>query len=163
MKKLTVLVSCAAFAAAGSGTALAHGGHGKGLEKSSENHGHHNGRSHKCAKPRRVGFVVRGTFASIDPSGNVTIDLVGANHHARRFLAGATTFSFDTQGAGAPSVRFVGLTGFDQATTTDQVVAIGKLALPKHGCDSTAAATPTIRKVVVRRPGAQDQTQESNG
>jgi hypothetical protein len=110
------------------------------------------GKSKKCAKLQRVGFVVDGTFGSYaDP--DLTVDVVEANKHARGWVA-ANGSTFSTTGA---SVAFEGVTdgdadglvSFADVTSTDQVIVVGKLSRPKKGC--TGARSLVVRHVQITR------------
>jgi hypothetical protein len=168
MRKLSIAAALAAVSLMGSATALASNGHGG--ESPKGQHGQNqagHGKSHRCLKTHRVGFVLHGTFAGFDAaSGDVTVDVVAANRHARRYLDGATTYTFGSTGLDAPKASFEGLAdvnadgvvGFDDAATTNEVVVIGKLRTTKRGCPtSDAVAPPTIRKVKVHAPASSGE------
>ncbi len=111
------------------------------------------GRSKRCSKLQRVGFVVEGTFGGYaDP--DLTVDVVEANRHARGWMAaGGSTFStagarvlFDgvTDGDGDGSVTFA------DVESTDQAIVVGKLRRPKKRCAGDVALA--VRRIEIVRP-----------
>jgi hypothetical protein len=151
--KTTALIAVAALAAV-PGAAAAHPGNGPGKGQAQrEAHAHNKGSltagGGRCARPQRVAFVARGTFVSFADDALV-IKVVHANHHARTYTSGTP---LSTKGA---TVTFQGLTGFDQAVSTDQVMVIGKLVRPKHGCSGDTSVV--LRRVMVKRSPPPDQT-----
>jgi len=121
-------------------------------------------KSKRCKKPRAVGFVAAGTLASVDGS-SVSLTVARANRHARRWLE-TSEATFDTADL---TVSFVGVTDGDlsgavdlaDALPTDRVRVLGKLALPKRGCEG--AAVLTLRKVKVLREVATETEAETTG
>ena len=156
--KLLAVITASALAAVPAGAA-AHPGHGNGHGKGQaqrEAHAPANDGVTKgggrCARLQRVAFVARGTFVSFADDALV-MKVVRANHHARSYTSGAP---LSTKGA---KVTFRGLTGFDQAVSTDQVMVIGKLLRPKRGC--TGDTSVVLRKVKVTRKAPAEQTGDS--
>jgi hypothetical protein len=111
------------------------------------------GKSKKCAKLQRVGFVVDGTFGSYaDP--DLTVAVVEANRHARSWVA-ANGSTFSTAGArmafeGVTDGDTDGFVTFADVLSTDQVILVGKLTRPKKGC--TGDQSVVVRHVHVIRP-----------
>ena len=154
MRKATITIISAAALAAVPALAAADPGHGHG-------NGHAQGRNQsgahvhglgRCGHPQRVAFVARGTLVSFDAgTGNVVLNVVRANHHARAFTSGQP---LSTTGA---SLRFRGVTdgnadgtvGLDDVVSTDRVMVIGKLVRPKRGCAGSTSVV--LRKVMVTR------------
>jgi hypothetical protein len=109
-------------------------------------------KSKRCKKPRRLGFVVRGSLASFD-STSVTLDVARANRHARRYLeSNAATFA-----TADARVRFVGVTdtgtdgvGFEDVASSDRVRVLGKLLVPKRRCEGDTSLV--VKKIKVVRP-----------
>ena len=144
MRTATITIISAAALAAVPALAAADPGHGQ-----SGAHAHGLGR---CDHPQRVAFVARGSLVSFDAgTGNVVLNVVRANHHARAFTSGQP---LSTTGA---RLRFGGLTdgnadgtvGLDDVVSTDRVMVIGKLVRPKRGCAGTTSVV--LRKVTVAR------------
>jgi hypothetical protein len=154
--KFTALIATAALAAVPA-AAAAHPGNGPGKgqaqreahapDKGSLTAGHG-----RCARPQRVAFVARGTFVSF-ADDSLVMNVVRANHHARSYTSGTP---LSTKGA---TVVFHGLTGFDQAVSTDRVMVIGKLVRPKRGCSGDTSVV--LRRVTVSRPDQTDDTQQA--
>lgn len=114
-------------------------------------------KSKRCKKPRRLGFVVRGSLASFDAE-SVTLTVAKANRHARRYLE-SNPATFSTADA---KVRFVGVTdtgtdgvGVEDVVATDVVRIRGKLVVPKRGCSGDT--TLVVRKVKVIRPDVEEE------
>jgi hypothetical protein len=154
--KTIALIAAAALAVVPA-AAVAHPGNGQGQGQAQrEAHAPNNPGVAKgggrCARPQRVAFVARGTFVSFADDALV-MKVVRANHHARAYTSGTP---LSTKGA---KVTFRGLTGFDQAVSTDRVMVIGKLVRPKRGC--TGDTSVVLRRVMVTRKAPADQTGDS--
>ena len=153
--KTTALIAAAALAAVPA-AAAAHPGNGQGRGQGLAQREAHAPDAAKgkgrCARPQRVAFVARGTFVSFADDALV-MKVVRANHHARAYTSGTP---LSTKGA---KVTFRGLTGFDQAVSTDRVMVIGKLVRPKRGCSGDTSVV--LRRVRVTRKPAPDQTGDS--
>jgi hypothetical protein len=107
------------------------------------------GKSKKCDKPKRVGFKVNGTFGGFvgtGLSGDLTVAVEHANRHARDWLGGATSATFnlaaDPEGV---KIKFIGVTdnprvtgagtiGLEDPLMDDRVKLKAKLDQLKHGC-----------------------------
>lgn len=163
MKKLALVVGLMASLVGGSTLAEAagqgkarSGGAGKSEAAAGPKAGA-KGKSRKCAKPRRVGFVVRGTFVSGDAT-SVTLKVLKANRHALR--SGLVTIGEDFTAAPtrAGRIRYVNRSGPGDAQATDKVRAVGKVTKLKRGC-SSQNFTPRakVRKVTVVAPEPDDQ------
>jgi hypothetical protein len=155
--KTTALIAAAALAAVPAAAAAHPGngqgqGQGKGLAQREAHAPDAAKGKGRCARPQRVAFVARGTFVSFADDALV-MKVVRANHHARSYTS-ETPLS--TKGA---KVTFRGLTGFDQAVSTDRVMVIGKLVRPRRGC--TGDTSVVLRKVMVTRTPPADQTPDS--
>jgi hypothetical protein len=144
---------------------------GKGKGKA-ERHALSQGKSKRCGKSKRVGFQLRGTLAPIAEDGSlvgadgaITLNVVKANRHARRWLEDNEA-TFQTAGV---RLAFVGVTdanapagiGLEDALATDRVKVQGKLALPKRGCESgetalTTEPNPALKRIKVVRPEPED-------
>ena len=95
MRTATITIISAAALAAVPALAAADPGHGQ-----SGAHAHGLGR---CDHPQRVAFVARGSLVSFDAgTGNVVLNVVRANHHARAFTSGQP---LSTTGAGCNTCR----------------------------------------------------------
>ena len=166
----TLVASGALLALPAGGFADPGNGKGKGHTKSHANHG----KSKRCAKSPKVGYVVHGTLVSLtadDPNtpaneGTVTITVTGANHHARHSgeiadqdatkkgvqVAGAT---YTVPTTDAYVLKLEGFEGADTPSAGDAVDIVGKVAVTKKKCapsgTSTADryATPNVRTVTV--------------
>ena len=120
-------------------------------------------KSKRCKKPRAVGFVAAGTLASVEGS-SVNLTVVRANRHAA--LARGNEAAFDTADL---TVSFAGVTDGDlsgavdlaDVLPTDRVRVLGKLALPKRGCEGEAVLT--LRKVKVLREVATETGDGDHG
>jgi hypothetical protein len=134
------------------------------------------GGSKKCEKTKSVGFKVRGAFAGFVGTGligDLTVAVDHANRHASDWLGEpfppSTPFALD----GTEKVKFIGLTSFADAVTTDRVKLKAKLEELKHGCPpppeedavleegegDTALdevnTEPDVKKVKVKRPNTE--------
>lgn len=141
--------------------AVAGNGHGNGPHGATGNTGatgatgsHAKGR---CRKPTVAkAFVVSGTYGATGAftatknsdgtySGTISFTVAHANHHGKGatppFSFTNAKVTFDSASATAPAAG-------------DDVRAIGKIAVLKHGCTSTAAGTVTIRRIVFSAPGS---------
>ena len=147
--KLLALISAAALAAVPAAASAHPGnGHGKGQAQREAHAPNNDGPAkpgNRCARLQRVAFVAHGTFVSF-ADDMLVMKVVRANHHARAFTSGTP---LSTKGA---KVTFQGLTGFDQAVSTDRVTVIGKLLRPKRGCSGDTSVV--LRKVMVKRPAS---------
>ena len=132
----------AALAAGGVAAEARPGAHGKGATKAGKAKGH----AKKCAKARKVGFVVRGTFVS-GTGRTVTLTVTKANRHARKsgLVTAGENFTIT-----ARKVRYVHRSGPSDAEVGDKVRVVGKVTKLKKGC-SASGFTPaaTARKVTV--------------
>ena len=170
MKKILVAVaavSLIALPAAGAQAKPSGKAHGKseraGERDSSERRsGERRGRSKRCRKPTRRGFVVRGSLAGHD-ADSVTLEVARANRHARRWLRdnGPT---FDTSRArvsfeGVEDGNGDGAVDLADVVATDRVRVIGKLSVPKRGCDGDTELA--VRKVSVVREVEEEDEVES--
>lgn len=111
-----------------------------------------NAKSKRCKKQSRRGFVVRGSLAGYDAE-SVTLDVERANKHARRWLRDNDP-TFDTSAArfafeGVDDASGDGHVDLDDAVATDRVRVLGKLSMPKRGCDGDGSLH--VHKVVVTR------------
>jgi hypothetical protein len=121
-------------------------------------------KSKRCKKPRAVGFVAAGTLASVEGS-SVNLTVVRANRHARRWLE-SNEAAFDTADltvsfAGVTDAELSGAVDLADVLPTDRVRVLGKLALPKRGCEGEAVLT--LRKVKVLREVATETETETTG
>lgn len=111
------------------------------------------GQPKRCEHTKNVGFAAAGSLASFDDA-SLTLTVAKANHHARVFLASnpAVFSTADVTPAfvGVTDANADGVVGLADVVATDRVRVIGKLALPKRGCDGTASVT--VRKLSVVRP-----------
>jgi len=127
-----------------------------------EKAGGQHGKSHRCAKPRRVGFVVAGSLAAWDGT-SMTLTVARGNRHARRWLD-VNEPVFDLTDL---TVRFNGVADGDASGTvdmadvlpTDRVRVSGKLALPKRGCVGDSELV--VRRVRVKRESPADSETET--
>jgi len=139
---LLTTVLGAALAVGGVAAEAKPGAHAKGPAKAGKAKGH----AKKCAKPRNVGFVVKGTFVSGDATG-VTLKVTKANRHALK--SGLVTVG-DNYTATAAKIRYVNRTGPSDAQATDKVRVVGKVTKLKKGCSASGfTPTATVRKVMV--------------
>ena len=145
MKKVTIAVLAAVALVAG-GTVNA------AAKKPAHAGGKKAAKSKRCAKSQKVGFVVKGAFASSD-GVSITLTNPHGNKHARGWLA-QNGPSFDL---GSVAVSFEGVTDadgdgdvdLDDVQTTDEVRVIGKLTQPKKRCAGESSLT--VRKIKVVR------------
>jgi hypothetical protein len=146
-KILLATTLAAALVGASTSAVAAHpGGRLSPNEHSSKGH------ARKCAKPRKVGFVVAGTFVRGDAT-SVTLKVLRANRHARR--SGLVTIGdeFTATPSDPARITYVNRSGPGDAEPTDKVRVVGKVTKLKHGC-STDGFTPTlsVRRVKVIGP-----------
>lgn len=152
MKNLIVITGLVAALAAGSSIAQAKpdhpGGHGHG--KAGERGAH--GKSKRCAKVQKVGFVVKGTYVSGDEN-SVTLLVTKANRHALRSGLVTVGEAYTATPTKPGAIRYVNRTGPSDAQSTDRVRVQGKVTRLKREC-SAEGFTPTasVRKVKVVGP-----------
>ena len=150
MKKLTLMVGLLAVTAGGTGLAEARGP--DKVRPESAGDGSAKGKSRKCAKPRRVGFVVKGTFVSGD-AVSVTLKVLRANRHAVKSGLVTVGDEFTATPSKASRIRYVNRSGPADAQPTDKVRVVGKVTKLKRGCSSDDfTPTVTVRKVMVIAP-----------
>jgi hypothetical protein len=134
------------------------------------------GNAKKCEKPRLVGFKVNGTFMTFiaddtEVIGDLTVNVIRANRHARDWLGGETSATFVIPSSA--KIKFIGVTdipgvtgtgtiGFEDALNTpppDRVKLKGKLELLKHGCpvEDAVPVEDTVPEV-----GAEDTQLETS-
>lgn len=110
------------------------------------------GQAKKCAKQRKVGFVVKGTFVSGD-AVSVTLKVTKANRHALKSGLVTVGDEYTATPADPAKIRYVNRTGPGDAQATDKVRVIGKVTALKKGCpDAGFTPTATVRKVKVIGP-----------
>lgn len=119
--------------------------------------------SNRCAKPKRVGFVVQGALASYDAQ-SVTLDVQKVNRHARAWLAAPNPPSFATEGLrfsfeGVSDDNGTGL-GLDDVVGTDRVRVVGKLLQPKRGCAGDSQLRLRAVKVTREAPAPDDSAEQ---
>ncbi len=118
----------------------------------------HPGQSHKC-KPHNVGYVVAGTLVSQTLtknadgtySGEVTVKVTHANHHATGDLGTTKTYKVEKVHVtfGLADTNKDGSVGLDDLKEGDRVKLIGKItALAKKCSTGEFTATTTIRRIV---------------
>ena len=164
MKNLIVVSGLALALATGSSVAQA--GPGKSPERDSgatapsETHKKSKGKSKRCAKLRKVGFVVAGTYVSGDAT-SVTLVVTRANRHARKSGLVTVGEQYTATPSKASRIRYVNRTGPADAQPTDRVKVVGKVTVQKRKC-ATDDFTPeaTVRKVTVIGPETQPEAQE---
>lgn len=138
----------AALAVGGVAAEAKPGAHAKGPAKAGKGKGH----AKKCAKPRKVGFVVKGTFVSGDATG-VTLTVTKANRHALKSGLVTVGGEYTATPADPAKIRYVNRTGPGEAQATDKVRVIGKVTALKKGCPAAGfTPTATVRKVKVIGP-----------
>ena len=149
--------------------------HAKG-PKSGQDRSGGQGKSKRCKKPAKVGFVVRGTLVSFTadveatPANEaaVTISVTSANRHARNsgelqdtdpVMPGTQVEggAYDVSGATDPfRVNLVDFEAGEAPATGDPVKIIGKITRTKAKCaaEGTSLADRygevNVRKVVIR-------------
>lgn len=107
------------------------------------------GQAKKCAKQRKVGFVVKGTFVSGD-AVSVTLKVTKANRHALKSGLVTVGDEYAATPADPAKIRYVNRTGPGDAQATDKVRVVGKVTKLKKGCpDAGFSPTATVRKVTV--------------
>jgi hypothetical protein len=146
------LLTTSLIAALVGATASAQGHPGPGDHPGHANRTTGKGHSHKCSKPRRVGFVVKGTFVSGDAT-SVTLVVTKANRHA--LDSGLVTVGENyTATVSDPSrIRYVNRSGPADAQPIDKVRVRGKVTKLKHGCtDDGFTPTVAVRRISVIGP-----------
>ena len=145
---LLTTVLGAALAVGGVAAEAKPGAHAKGLAKA----GKAKGQAKKCAKQRKVGFVVKGTFVSGDAT-SVTLKVTKANRHALKSGLVTVGDEYTATPTDPAKIRYVNRIGAGDAQATDKVRVIGKVTALKKGCPA-AGFTPaaTVRKVQVIGP-----------
>jgi hypothetical protein len=123
----------------------------------------HRGRGRRGGcRERRVGVVVRGNYAddrndSEDDGtydGDLRVDVVGSNRHARRSGVGSGTETFRLDDTRVIFVGYDGGDGFADVDDEDRVVLIGRIGVRRRACGNGGgrhddADEARIRKVVV--------------
>ncbi len=153
MKNLIVISGLVVALATGSSVAQAGPGKGggdgaRGKAPQSKSKGKSKGATKRCAKVRKVGFVLSGTFVS-GTSTSVILMVTRANRHATRsgLVEVGTVFIATPTRAGR--IRYVNRTGPDDA----QVKVVGKVTQLKRKCGTTGfTPVATIRSVKVKGP-----------
>jgi len=149
---VVALATGSSVAQAGPGKGGADGARGKAPQSKSK--GKSKGATKRCAKVRKVGFVLSGTFVSGTPTSgtptSVTLLVTRANRHATR--SGLVKVGKEFTATSSRS-RYVNRTGPGDAQATDKVKVVGKVTQLKRKC-STTGFTPvaTIRSVKVKGP-----------
>lgn len=155
---LLTTVLGAALAVGGVAAEAKPGAHAKKPAKAGKAKGY----ARKCAKPRKVGFVVKGAFVS-GADKTVTLKVTKANRHARK--SGLVTVG-ENFTAVARKVRYVNSGGPADAEAGDKVRVVGKVTKLKKGC-TASGFTPaaSVRKVTVlsrpEAPAASDPSEDS--
>lgn len=110
----------------------------------------------RCAKPRKVGIVVAGTYVSADAT-SVTLMVTKVNRHARKSGLVTVGEQYTATPTTASRIRYVNRTGPTDAQPSDRVRVIGKVTVQKRKC-ATEDFTPdaTVRKVTVKGPDTED-------
>ena len=167
MKNFIVISGLAVALATGSSVAQA--GPGKGSQDGARADTPHSEtqpkpKSKRCAKVRKVGFVVAGTYVSGDATG-VTLLVTRANRHARKSELVTVGQQYTATPTKASRIRYVNRTGPGDAQATDKVRVVGKVTVQKRKC-RTDGFTPeaTVRKVTVIGPdvaGDNDSSDDS--
>jgi hypothetical protein len=138
--------------------------HGSG-ESGSSHKPNHPGQSHKC-KPHRVGYVAAGTLVSQtltkDASGNtysgeVTVTVLHANHHAAGDVNATTPKTYKVENVrvtfGLDDTNNDGSVGLDDLQEGGRVRLLGGITrLGKHCNQEGFTATTTIRRIVFHAP-----------
>lgn len=113
------------------------GDHGKSGDQHGQNHkAHHVNKA--CKKTPRVGVNVKGTVASVNDDGTVTVTVTSVSHHAKKYVTDSTI----TVPADAKS--------YDGLAVGDAVVVHGKIDHPKKKCaesDGDVASSLTYTRV----------------
>jgi len=155
LKNLIVISGLVVALATGSSVAQAGPGKGagdgaRGKAPQSKSKGKSKGATKRCAKVRKVGFVVAGTFVRSGDATSVTLMVTRANRHATRSGLVKVGEEFT---ATSSRIRYVNRTGPGDAQATDKVKVVGKVTQLKRKC-STTGFTPvaTIRSVKVKGP-----------
>lgn len=136
-----------------------HGSRGSGSHKPS-----HPGQSHAC-KPHRVAYVASGTLvsqtltkdASGTYSGEVTVKVLHANHHAASDVNATTPKTYKVENVhvtfGLADTNNDGSVGLDDLTEGDGVKLIGGITRLGKRCNQEGfTATTTIRRIVFHAP-----------
>jgi hypothetical protein len=119
--------------------------------------------SHKCSRVRRVGFVVKGTFVSGDPT-SVTLEVTKANKHAVRSGLVSVGDNYTATVLNPSRIRYVNRSGPADAQPTDKVRVRGKVTKLKHGCsDEGFTPTVTVRRISVIGPDTQSSSEPTSG
>ncbi|MBA3299467.1 MAG: hypothetical protein H0U24_05230 [Thermoleophilaceae bacterium] len=168
MKNLIVISGLVVALATGSSVAQAGPGQGggeagaKGKAPQSKSQGKSKGKSKRCAKVRKVGFVVAGTFvrgtaATSGTPATVTLKVTRANRHATK--SGLVTVGMNFT-ATSSRIRYVNRTGPGDAQDTDKVKVVGKVTQLKRKCSAEGfVPVATIRSVKVKGPDAVEPSE----
>jgi hypothetical protein len=155
MKKISIAAALALALAAVPAAAKDHPGQGHGNAAKPEQAAHP-GKSHKCTAHGR-GYVAGGKLVSATLtknddgtySGQLTITVVRANHHAKPAKGTDQTYTLDH--------ARVNLHGQDPAALKpgSPAFVLGKVTFLAKKCDQTGfTATTTIRKADIKAPKA---------
>jgi hypothetical protein len=144
------------------------GDHGSGESGNSHKPSHpgHPGQSHAC-KPHRVAYVASGTLVSQTLtkntsgtySGEVTVKVLHANHHAAGDVNATTPKTYKVENVhvtfGLADTNNDGSVGLDDLKEGDRVKLIGGITrLGKHCNQEGFTATTTTRRIVFHAPAA---------
>ena len=143
----TVAALCIA-PAAGAHPADKGDGQGRGKERSAK----------RCERAHVVGFAVKGTLAGYDAE-TITLDVVRGNRHARRYLENhPATFSLanaQLRLRGVTDANSDGNVDLADVASTDKVMALGRIAVPRKRCEGEASVV--IGKVKVVREAVEEE------
>jgi ribosomal protein L15 len=120
------------------------------------------GQSKRCAKVRKVGFVVAGTYVSGDAT-SVTLLVTRVNRHAKKSGLVTVGEQYTATPTKASRIRYVNRSGPADAQPTDRVRVVGKVTVQKRKC-ATEDFTPeaTVRKVTVTGPETASEGENEN-
>ena len=167
MRKILIVASLVASLTAGVTVAEAKPGEGKGKAngnlKVDGGHGRTaptgltpTTRSGRCARVRRVGFLLKGTFVSGDAT-SVTLNATRMNPHARRSGLVTAGAPFTAIVSDPARIRYVNRTGPADAQPTDRVKVAGKVTRLRRGCPSDGFVPElTIKRVTVVGPELEE-------
>ncbi len=140
--------------------------HAGGAERKGKGEGKGKGKSHKCM-PHGVAYVASGTLVSDTltenangtVSGEVTVEVLHTNHHARADKGTTKTYSVENAHVKlvVPDSDKDGTVAVDDLAAGDRVKVIGKLTKVAKKCKAGESKL-TVRKLVFHGPQSSETT-----
>jgi len=159
IKNIAAILSVSALAIpAGVAANPPSGDHGQSGEQHGQNQKPHHVNS-RCKRQPKVGFALGGTLDPSSTADNIIVVVTHSNKHSKPFVVdGKYT---------VPTGSNVVFDGANPFTTEGadlskyRVQVIGKVIKQKKGCTAENSPPPTIKKVTIHAPDAEQQPEET--